>query len=87
MIAALTSDWTRRPLGLQRGEEPSGGGRMVQFSSVLFAQIRFLVQNLYKKNAKNNIAEVRPAPAIVPLRSWSLIMLIMPHVQTLLGRS
>ena len=31
---------------------------MVQFSSVLFAQIRFLVQNLYKKNAKNNIAEV-----------------------------
>ena len=26
---------------------------MVQFSSVLFAQIRFLVQNLYKKNAKN----------------------------------
>ena len=35
---------------------------MVQFSSVLFAQIRFLVQNLYKKNAKNNIAEVRPAP-------------------------
>jgi len=25
---------------------------------VLFAQIRFLVQNLYKKNAKNNIAEV-----------------------------
>ena len=33
---------------------------MVQFSSVLFAQIRFLVQNLYKKNAKNNIAEVRP---------------------------
>ena len=40
---------------------------MVQFSSVLFAQIRFLVQNLYKKNAKNNIAEVRPAPAIVPM--------------------
>ena len=60
---------------------------MVQFSSVLFAQIRFLVQNLYKKNAKNNIAEECPAPAIVPLRSWSLIMLIMPHVQTLLGRS
>ena len=39
---------------------------MVQFSSVLFAQIRFLVQNLYKKNAKNNIAEVRPAPASSP---------------------
>jgi hypothetical protein len=39
---------------------------MVQFSSVLFAQIRFLVQNLYKKNAKNNIAEVRPARPPVP---------------------
>eukprot|EP01052_Picozoa_sp_SAG31_P058992 SAG31_NODE_18332_length_640_cov_0.791128_1_plen_52_part_10 len=31
---------------------------MVQFSSVLFAQIKYLVQNLYKKNAKNNTAEL-----------------------------
>eukprot|EP01050_Picozoa_sp_SAG11_P016654 SAG11_NODE_2300_length_3551_cov_1.734067_2_plen_367_part_00 len=31
---------------------------MVQFSSVLFAQIRYLDANLYKKNAKNNTAEL-----------------------------
>ena len=52
---------------------------MVQFSSVLFAQIRFLVANLYKKIAKNNIAELnhvrarllpRPRPRSVFARTF-----------------
>ena len=39
---------------------------MVQFSSVLFAQIRYLVANLYKKNAKNNTAELNHVRATQP---------------------
>ena len=60
---------------------------MVQFSSVLFAQIRFLVQNLYKKNAKNNIAEVRPAPSHRPPSIMVIDKASHAAVQTLLGRS
>ena len=50
-------------------------GPMVQFSSVLFAQIRFLVANLYKKIAKNNIAELNhvrspPPTSFVNLITW-----------------